>query len=126
MSGEAMNYSSIMIFFIGAALFAVITLWMSRLLGPHRPYPEKTSTYECGEIPIGAAWVQFNVAYYLFALIFVVFDVETIFIYPWAVMYNTFIKNGLGGFALFEMFVFIAILALGLAYAWRKGVLKWA
>jgi NADH-quinone oxidoreductase subunit A len=122
---ENSNYGYILLFFAGAVAFGVVTLWMSRLLGPHRPSPEKNSTYECGEIPIGAAWVQFNIGYYIFALIFVIFDVETIFIYPWAVIFHELMKAGLGPFALFEMTVFVVILALGLIYAWRKGVLKW-
>lgn len=120
-----MNYGYILLFFLGAVAFGVITLWMSRLLGPSRPYAEKQSTYECGEIPIGVAWVQFNISYYIFALMFVIFDVETIFIYPWAVILRDLKAAGIGLFAMLEMTVFIVILALGLAYAWRKGVLKW-
>jgi NADH-quinone oxidoreductase subunit A len=119
------NYGYILLFFVGAVLFGVITLIFSRLLGPHRPYAQKTSTYECGEIPVGVAWVQFNISYYIFALIFVIFDVEAIFVFPWAVVFNALKKAGLGPFALLEMTVFIAILAIGLVYAWRKGVLKW-
>ena len=80
----------------------------------------RRSTYECGELPIGEPWIRFRVAYYIFALIFVVFDVEAVFLYPWAV-----IMRKLGVYGLVEMAVFVGILALGLAYAWRKGVLEW-
>jgi len=104
---------------VGAAL-AVILVTLPRFLAPHATSKAKASTYECGELPIGEPWVRFRVAYYLFAIIFVVFDVETVFLYPWAVIMR---KLGLYGFA--EMAVFLSILVLGLAYAWRKGVLKW-
>ena len=119
------DYGFILLFFMGALAFGVVTLWLSRLMGPSRPYAEKCSTYECGEIPVGIAWVQFNISYYIFALIFVIFDVETVFLYPWAVVFHTMKDAGLGGFVLFEAVVFIAILAIGLLYAWRKGALKW-
>jgi NADH-quinone oxidoreductase subunit A len=122
---DKMNYGYILLFFVGAVAFGVISIWLSRLAGPGRPYTQKNSTYECGEIPVGVAWVQFNISYYIFALIFVIFDVETIFIYPWAVVFQKFLKAGMGSFVMLEMTVFIAILALGLLYAWRKGVLKW-
>ena len=120
-----LDYGYILLFFIGSLLFGVVTLWMARLLGPHRPYKEKNSTYECGEIPVGIAWVQFNISYYIFALIFVVFDVEAVFIFPWAAVFHKLLKAGMGPFVLLEMTVFIGILFLGLLYAWRKGVLKW-
>ena len=80
----------------------------------------KSSTYECGLETVGETWVQFRVQYYIYALVFVIFDIETVFLYPWAVAYNK-----LGLFALVEMFIFLAILAGGLIYAWRKGALEW-
>jgi NADH-quinone oxidoreductase subunit A len=119
------DYGYVLLFFAGALGFGVITLFMSRLLGPHRPGKEKNSTYECGEVPIGVAWIQFNVSYYIFALIFVIFDVETVFLFPWAVVLKTLKKMGYGPFTVFEMSVFIGILFLGLIYAWKKGVLSW-
>jgi NADH-quinone oxidoreductase subunit A len=100
--------------FVGVALFAAY------LLRPRRPTNLKQMTYECGELPRGTAWIQYNVKFYLFALIFVVFDVEVIFLFPWAVIYK---RLGLFGFV--EMAVFIFILIMGLIYAWRKGALKW-
>lgn len=119
------DYGYILVYFAAAVAFGVVTIWISRLAAPHRPYPEKNSTYECGEIPVGQAWVRFNISYYIFALIFVIFDVESIFIYPWAVVFKGLVKAGNGGFALLEMTVFIGVLVLGLLFAWRKGVLKW-
>lgn len=104
---------------IGALLgFALVTL--PRFMAPSRPGELKSVTYECGERPIGEPWVKFRVAYYVFALAFVVFDVEAVFLYPWAV-----IIRQLGIYGLVQMAIFIGILVLGLAYAWRKGVLKW-
>ena len=111
---------------VGAGVYALVVT-LNRLVRPSMPSPAKLSTYECGVEPVGTGWSQMNIRYYVFAFLFVVFDVESIFIFPWAV-----ILGGLGPgsvvsptFALVEMFVFIAILALGLVYAWRKGVLKW-
>jgi len=121
----ANDYGYVLLFFIAALLFGLITLLLSRLLSPRNPYPAKETTYECGEIPVGAAWVQFNISYYIFALIFVVFDVETIFIYPWAVVMRMLKAAGFGIFGVIEMTVFILILVLGLVYAWKKGVLHW-
>ena len=89
-------------------------------LRPKKPTPIKTATYECGLETTGETWVQFKAQYYLYALVFVVFDVEAVFLYPWAVAYNR-----LGLYALAEMAVFLAILVLGLAYAWRKKALSW-
>jgi len=100
--------------------FPVLGLIVAWLLSPKKPNPIKTSTYECGVETIGEAWVQFKAQYYLFALIFVVFDIETVFLYPWAVAYHR-----LGLFALVEAAIFVLILFAGLLYAWRKGALEW-
>ena len=97
--------------------FPLIVVW---LLAPRLALPQKRLTYESGVIPFGQAWAQFNVRYYLFALVFVVFDVEVIYLYPWAIVFRE-----LGMFALLEMVVFLFILLVGLAYAWRKGALEW-
>ena len=93
---------------------------MAWLLRPKKPNPAKNTTYECGMETIGDTWVQFKAQYYLYALIFVVFDVEAVFIFPWAVAYQK-----LGLYALVEMVLFVAILVGGLLYAWRKGALEW-
>ncbi|MEI7813954.1 MAG: NADH-quinone oxidoreductase subunit A [Coriobacteriia bacterium] len=105
---------------VGVAL-AYILVTLPRFLAPHSSNAAKDSTYECGELPVGAPWVRYRVAYYIFAIIFVVFDVETVFLYPWAVIMR---KLGMYGFV--EMAVFVGILVLGLAYAWRKGALEWS
>ena len=92
----------------------------SFLVAPHRPGTIKNSPYECGEQPIGSAWIQFNVGYYLFGLLFLVFDVEVAFLYPWAVVFRQ-----VGFVGLVEMGIFIAVLVVGLVYAWKKGALEW-
>ncbi len=114
------DYVFIGVFTVAAITFPLLPLILSRLIRPNRPTPIKLSTYECGLEVIGDLWVQFKVQYYLYALAFVVFDVETVFLYPWAVAYNS-----LGLFALIEMGIFLLILAVGLVYAWRKGALEW-
>jgi NADH-quinone oxidoreductase subunit A len=104
-----------------ALIFPTIPLILARLLAPRKPSPIKNDIYECGLETTGDSWIQFRVQYYLYALIFVIFDVETVFLFPWAVSYNA-----LGWFALVEMFIFVAVLLVGLIYAWRKGALEWA
>jgi NADH-quinone oxidoreductase subunit A len=103
-----------------ALLFPAIPVVLARLLSPHKPTLIKNDTYECGIEATGNSWIQFRVQYYLYALIFVIFDVETVFLFPWAVSYGV-----LGWFALAEMFIFVGLLVLGLIYAWRKGALEW-
>ena len=114
------NWGFIAVLTLVALSVPLIGLALSWLLRPHRPGPIKQTTYECGLETIGDSWVQFNVQYYLYALIFVLFDVETVFLYPWAVAFL-----GLPLFALMEMAIFLGILAIGLVYAWRKGALEW-
>jgi len=97
-----------------------LALAASKLLRPSGRNPERRTTYESGMEPIGGAWIQFNIRYYMFALVFVVFDVETVFLYPWAVSYK---KLGLLGFV--TMFAFVAVLLIGLYFIWKKGVLEW-
>ena len=116
-----MNHYVVVVIFIGLALllsFAAFTI--GKLLRPNKPSEQKYTTYESGNIPEGAGNVRFNIRYYIFALMFVLFDVETVFLYPWAVAYEK-----LGLFALVEMFIFISLLLIGLIYAWKKKVLKW-
>jgi len=114
------NYGFLGLYLLIAIVFPFVALGVAYLLRPKRPNLVKSSTYECGLDTIGETWVQFKAQYYIYALVFVVFDVETIFLYPWAVAYNQ-----LGLFALVEAFIFVGILATGLAYAWRKGALRW-
>ena len=104
---------------VGAGLVGLL-LGASYLLRPARRQPDKYMTYESGVDPVGSMWTQSQIRYYVFALLFVMFDVEAVFIFPWAVRLETY-----GGFGLAEMGVFVFILLLGLVYAWRKGVLRW-
>jgi NADH:ubiquinone oxidoreductase subunit 3 (subunit A) len=104
-----------------AALLPVVGLGIASLIRPKKPNPVKQSTYECGIESIGDAWVQFRAQYYIYALVFVVFDIEAVFLLPWAVAYGQ-----LPLYALVEGVVFILILVLALAYAWRKGALRWS
>ena len=119
----------ILLFIVGGALFVSISLLVSKIIRPHRPNAEKLSTYESGESPLGPAWVQFNLRFYVIALIFLLFEVEIIFLFPWATIFaNEELINQTDGawgwFALIEMIVFILILVIGLAYAWRNGFLE--
>ena len=111
---------------VGAALYAVIML-VSRIMRPSVPSPLKLTTYECGIEPEGTGWSQTNIRYYVFAFLFVIFDVEAIFLFPWAVIIgdldSTTTPSSL--YALVAMFLFIGTLLEGLAYAWKKGVLAW-
>ena len=114
------DYTFIGIFVVVAIAFPIIALALAFFIRPKKPGVVKSSTYECGLETIGETWVQFRVQYYIYALVFVIFDIETVFLYPWAVAYNK-----LGLLALVEMFIFLAILVGGLIYAWRKGALEW-
>lgn len=102
---------------IALLLIALATAWVLR---PRRPSAAKQMPYECGIVPQGEAWHQFNIRYYLFALLFVVFDVEAAYLFPWAVRVGK-----LGTWAVVEMAIFLGLLGFGLGYAWRKGALRW-
>ena len=119
-SGFLQQYAQIGIFLVFGTVFAFFNLVLAWLVRARGNDPIFTTTYECGPETVGSAWGQLNVRFYLFALLFVLFDVETLFIYPWAVAFKSL---GLVGFL--EMLVFIAILFLGLIYAWKKGALQW-
>ena len=122
------EYGYVGVFFVGGLLFVcfnfVLAGFVTRLIKAHRPHFSKNLTYECGEAPQSEAWVQYNARYYLFAMMFVLFDVEAAFLLPWAVGFKTMWID-LGWLALIEMVIFLAILGLGLVYAWRKGALEW-
>ena len=120
MNSYLYNYLFLGVFLIVAITFPLLPIILAYFVAPKKPSSIKNATYECGIEAKGDSWIQFKVQYYLYALIFVVFDIETIFIYPWAVAYRS-----MGLFAFIEMLVFIAILAVGLLYAWRKGILAW-
>ncbi len=114
------RYFPILLFIFIALAFGVVTLLISYLVQPKYPEPEKLSTYECGSEPFSDARMPFPVRYYIFAMLFVIFDIEVIFLYPWAVVFD---KIGLIG--LIEMMIFIALFLVAYVYAWRKGALEW-
>ena len=116
----SLSYVYVLAFFAVGALFVTILLTLARLVAPRKPTTEKLRTYESGEEPIGQAWGRYPTHFYVFALLFVVFDVEVIFLFPWAVLFRD-----LGWYGLGEMAVFIAILVVGLFYAWKKKALNW-
>jgi NADH-quinone oxidoreductase subunit A len=114
------NYIFIGLLLLLAVTFAVLPVIVVRVIAPRKRSLAKGDTYECGVKTHGETWIRFRIQYYIYALMFVVFDIETVFLFPWAVSYA-----GLGAFALIEMFVFLLILLAGLIYAWAKGVLRW-
>ncbi|MBE0415541.1 MAG: NADH-quinone oxidoreductase subunit A [Dehalococcoidia bacterium] len=119
------NFGYIGIFLISALGFAIFMVLIPPILRrsgivPKKPNPTKSSTYECGMETVGKSWVQFNFRYYFFALLFVIFDIQVVFLYPWAVAFKQ-----LKLFGLLEMLAFFLILVVGFIYAWRKGVLEW-
>lgn len=114
------NYFFIGLFILFALVFPVLPIVVAKFVAPKKPSVIKNATYECGLEAEGDSWIQFRAQYYIYALIFVIFDVETIFIYPWAVAFKQ-----LGLFAFVEMILFIFILSIGLIYAWKKRLLEW-
>jgi len=118
------HFGTVFVFLLLAIAFLLVSQIASWIFRTHNLYPTKQAPYECGEEIEGSARVQFNVRFYLIALFFIVFDVETIFIIPWAVVFNEMLEL-IGPFAFIEMAVFVAILLLGLAYVWSKGDLDW-
>ena len=108
------------LFLVIGIIVPVVPLVFARLVAPRKPNPIKQSTYECGVETVGESWVQFKAQYYIFALVFLVFDVETVFLFPWAVSLGS-----LSLFAVIEGIIFVLILISGLVYAWRKGMLEW-
>jgi len=119
------HFANVLVFSALAILFVLGSLVAGRFLRPHNPTAEKSMIYECGEKPIGHAWYNFNPRFYLIALVFVIFEVEIAFMYPVASVYRYFIEKGQGMLAFLEIFVFVAILAVGLAYVWAMGDLEW-
>ena len=119
------HFANVLLFAGTAVLFVFGSLVAGRFLRPNAPNREKNMIYECGEKPIGQAWFNFNPRFYLVALVFVIFEVEIAFMYPVASVYKWFLDRGQGLLAFAEIFVFIAILAVGLAYVWAMGDLEW-
>ena len=120
MDSYSLQYLFVVVFLGVAVAFPLAPLILSRLLAPHKPTPIKLDTYECGLSAKGDPWVQFRVGYYIYALIYVIFAVETVFLYPWAV---AFAGLSLGSFI--AVMVFVLLLVEGLVYAWAKGALEW-
>lgn len=123
-------FGEILLYIIAGILFIVVTLFVSRLIRPDRPNPEKLSTYESGEETVSSAWNQFNVRFYIVALIFLLFEVEIVVLFPWATIFaNDKLIEQTGGtwgwYAMIEMLIFVLVLTLGLAYAWVNGYLDW-
>lgn len=117
------KYFPVLLFIFVALAFGVVTLLLSYLVQPKYPEPEKLSAYECGSEPFSDARMPFPVRYYIFAMLFVIFDIEVIFLYPWAVVFNDINKVSIIG--LIEMMIFIALFLVAYGYAWRKGALEW-
>jgi len=124
------EFGEVLMFILGGILFVLLAFTVSRIVRPDRPNPEKLSSYETGEESVGNAWAQFNIRFYIVALIFLLFEVEIVFLFPWS---TVFAKKELidqtkglwGWFALIEMLIFILVLAIGLVYAWVNGYLDW-
>ena len=116
------DFANVLVYLAVSMVFIAVALTAGRVLRPNRPTPEKLSTYECGEDAIGSAWIQFNVRFYIIALIFLIFDVEIAVLFPWAVIFR---NPELRLLALFEVFLFVGILVVGFAYVWVKGDLEW-
>jgi NADH-quinone oxidoreductase subunit A len=124
------EFGEVLLFLVGGVVFLLVSLLVAKLIRPNRPNEQKLSTYESGEEPISSAWTQFNIRFYIVALIFILFEVELIFLFPWATVFSRKElideTNGLWGwFSFAEMVIFILVLALGLAYAWVNGLLDW-
>jgi NADH-quinone oxidoreductase subunit A len=116
------EYVPVAITFAVAAVIVAVMVSLNRLLGPRRAGPPvKTEAFECGNEPSGTAWARWSIKFYLVAILFIVFDVEVVFMYPWAVLFRE-----LGLFGFIEMTIFVAVLAVGFLFAWRKGALEWS
>ncbi|MBE2222252.1 MAG: NADH-quinone oxidoreductase subunit A [Anaerolineae bacterium] len=119
-SSVSQEWQFIAIFIVLSPIFPAAPVILNHLLGPRKPNPIKQQTYECGIETVGDSWVQFKVQYYIYALVFVIFDIEAVFLFPIASAYDQ-----LGLFAIIETVIFVVLLAMGLAYAWGRGALEW-
>lgn len=117
--------ASILVFVAVGVSVPLLMLTLGGLVRPRTPNALKNTIYECGELPSEKAWFNFNPRFYIVALVFLVFDVEVAFTYPVAVVFRRWVARGAGGFAFVELLLFVALLALGLAYVWRRGDLDW-
>ncbi len=119
------HFANVLLFLVLANLFVGAMLGVAKLLRPDNPEKLKLTTYECGEPPTGSAWVNFNIRFYLVALVFVIFDVEVAFIYPVTAVFRDWVLAGNGLYAFAEILLFLGILFVGLIYVWAKGDLEW-
>ena len=127
--GQISEYGKILLMAIIGIVLVSATMFLARILSPKNPNPIKLSTYECGEETTGTSWVQFNPRFYVIALVFLLFDVELIFIFPWATVFGNAEINAIdprwGWFTLIEMAIFLAVLIVGLLYVWKSGDISW-
>lgn len=121
----AEHYLPVILVLVIAVVFAALFLGLSYWLGPKRPTALKESTYECGIPPRSSIQIRFFVRFFLVALLFLLFDLEAVFLYPWVLLYRSFLADGRALFALMEMGIFLAVLLVGFIYAWKKGGLEW-
>ena len=119
------HFGNVLVFLLLGFVLAAMMLGLGRLVRPSNPGAQKLSSYECGEPPTGSAWINFNIRFYLVALVFVIFDVELAFMYPVMAVFRSWVADGRGPFALAEIVLFIGILAVGLVYVWVKRDLEW-
>jgi NADH-quinone oxidoreductase subunit A len=123
------EFGKILLFLIAGIIIVCLIFFVNRLIAPNHPNPEKLTSYECGEEPVGSAWLPFNSKFYIIALVFLLFEVEMVFVFPWATVFGSHEINSFdprwGTLSLIEMFVFLGILILGLVYVWVKGDLDW-
>src|SRR5215470_16399999 len=118
------DFTNVLVFLVLGLVLSGLMLGLGALLRPSNPHASKLSTYECGEPPSGSAWINFNIRFYLIALVFVIFDVELAFVYPVAAVFKGWVERGQGGFVLAELGLFLVILFVGLVYVWMKGDLE--
>lgn len=118
-------YGNIFVFFVAGLLFVFLNMALVRIVAPRRPNREKNTTYECGEEPVGSGWLNFNARFYLIAILFIIFDVEIVLVFPVIVRFRDALLGGNGATAFLDIFVFAAVLFLGLIYAWKNGYLEW-
>jgi len=128
-TSQLSEFGKIFIYLIMGVLFVLFTFFLGKLVALKKPNPEKLTSYECGEEPTGNSWIQFNSRFYVIALVFLLFDVELAFIFPWSTVFSQQelinADSNWGWLSLIEMFIFIGILLIGLVYVWKKGDLNW-
>jgi len=118
-------YGNIFVFFASALLFVLLIMSLVKIVAPRRPSRAKNATYECGEEPVGSGWLNFNARFYLIAILFIIFDVEIVLVFPVVVRFRDQLAGGNGAVVFAELFLFAAVLFLGLVYSWKNGYLEW-